>query len=88
MPPAPARTAPARLTHRLPQIERPAPQLPYAPQRTAARSHWARLLARIYEVFPPLCPGCGAHGLDPTPAFDPTEPEPGPDFDFDQSRGA
>jgi len=30
------------------------------------------------------------HGpdIDPTPAFDPTEPEPGPDFDFDQSRGA
>jgi hypothetical protein len=26
--------------------------------------------------------------IDQTPAFDPTEPEPVPDFDFDQSRGA
>jgi hypothetical protein len=25
-----------------------------------ARSRWARLLARIYEAFPLLCPGCGA----------------------------
>jgi hypothetical protein len=32
---------------------------PDAPQRTA-RSRWARLLARIYEVFPLLLPGCGA----------------------------
>jgi hypothetical protein len=119
-----------------PQIERPAPHRPNSPQRTAARSRWARLLARIDEVFPLLCPGCGAdmrilafitaaepadvilrhlglpatppllspargppqhdlafdadHSLhiDQTPAFDPTEPEPIPDFDFDQSRGA
>ncbi|MGH7500627.1 MAG: hypothetical protein ACREL7_02605 [Longimicrobiales bacterium] len=26
--------------------------------------------------------------VDQTPAYDPTEPEPSPDFDFDQSRGA
>jgi hypothetical protein len=26
--------------------------------------------------------------IDQTAAFDPTEPEPIPDFDFDQSRGA
>jgi hypothetical protein len=26
--------------------------------------------------------------LDQTPAYDPTEPEPVPDFDFDQSAGA
>jgi hypothetical protein len=26
-------------------------------------------------------------GIDQTPAFDPTEPEPVPDFDFDPSRG-
>ena len=26
--------------------------------------------------------------VDPTPAYDPIEPEPIPDFDFDQSRGA
>ena len=106
------------------------------PQRAAARSRWARLLARIYEVFPLTCAGCGgdmrilafitaaqpvdailthlglpttapplspARGppqhdfafdadpgfdLDQTPAYDPSEPEPGPDFDVDQSAGA
>jgi len=89
-----------------------------------------------YEVFPLLCPACGAQmrilafitaaepvddilrhlglsttppplspargppqhdlgfdaqsspDMDQTPAFDPTEPEPVPDFDFDQSHGA
>jgi len=118
------------------EVERSAPNLPDSPQRTAARSRWARLLARIYEVFPLLCPDCSAemrvlafiaaaepvddilrhlglpatppplspargppqHALgfdadpglhiDQTPAFDPTEAEPAPDFDFDQSRGA
>ena len=43
-----------------PQIERLEPHRPDAPQRTAARSRWARLLARIYEVFPLRCPGYGA----------------------------
>jgi hypothetical protein len=99
----------------------------------AARSRWARLLARIYEVFPLRCPECGhtmrilallndptpIHAilqhldlptspppiaparappqhdlefdaehtlvLDQTPAFDPADPEPVPDFQFDQS---
>ena len=49
---------------------------------------------------PPLSPARSPpqHGLgfdaehsldtDQTPTFDPTEPEPVPDFDFDQSRGA
>jgi hypothetical protein len=37
-----------------------AADLPYSPQRAAARSRWARLLARIYEVFPLACPDCGA----------------------------
>jgi hypothetical protein len=41
------------------QIERSASHPPDAPQRTAARSRWARLLARIYEVFPLLCAECG-----------------------------
>ena len=36
-----------------------APDPPVSPQRAAARSRWARLLARIYEVFPLLCPDCG-----------------------------
>lgn len=35
--------------------EPPAPTLP-----AAARSRWARLLARIYEVFPLRCPQCGS----------------------------
>jgi hypothetical protein len=107
--------------------------LPDSPQRAAARSRWARLLARIYEVFPLTCPDCGADmrilafitateptdailthlglpttpppfapargppqpglavdaepdlDLDQTPAYDLTEPEPIPNFDFDQS---
>ena len=29
------------------------------PQRKAARYVWAMLLARIYEVLPPVCPQCG-----------------------------
>ncbi|CAN5586628.1 hypothetical protein BH23BAC4_BH23BAC4_03890 [soil metagenome] len=113
-----------------------APDPPDSPQRAAARSRWARRLARIYEVFPLLCPDCGGdmrilafitaaepvdailshlglpttapplspargppqHDLgfdadpgfdfDQTPAYDLTEPEPVPDFDFDQSDGA
>jgi hypothetical protein len=109
-----------------------APDLQVPPQGAAARSRWARLLARIYEVFPLLWPDCGgdmrilafitaaepvdailAHlGLPPlspargpsqhdlgfdadpgfdfdqTPPYDFSEPEPIPDFDFDQSAGA
>ena len=42
------------------EVERSAPDRPASPQRTAAGSRWARLLARIYEVFPLLCPHCGA----------------------------
>jgi hypothetical protein len=33
--------------------------LPDSPHSAAARSRWARLLARIYEVFPLTCPDCG-----------------------------
>jgi len=102
----------------------------------AARSRWARLLARVYEVFPLRCPVCGhamrilafltdpapihailrhldlptspppiaparappqhdlefdtehALVLDQTPAFDPADPEPVPDFQFDQAGDA
>lgn len=119
-----------------PEIERPATDPSDSSQRTAARSRWARLLARIYEVFPLLCPDCGAQmrilafltepepvdailchlglpatppplapargppqhdlgfdadpgfDIDQTPAYDLTEPEPLPDFHFDQSHGA
>jgi len=108
---------------------------PADPARSAARSRWARLIARIYEVSPLSCPGCGAEmrilafltdpapvvailrhldlptqppalspargppqpdlplegepplDLDQTPAFDPAEPEPLHDADFDQSWG-
>ncbi len=107
-----------------------APDPPVSPQRAAARSRWARLLARIYEVFPLTCTDCGgdmrilafitaaepvdtilghlglpttppplspargppqhdlAFDTDQTPAYDLSEPEPVPDFDFDQSAGA
>jgi hypothetical protein len=110
---------------------------PETPRNVAAPSRWARLLARIQEVFPLQCPDCGADvrilafltesealqailrhlglpttppplspargppqpdfGFDPepdlhldqTPAFDPTEPEPIPDFDdVDPDGGA
>jgi hypothetical protein len=110
----------------------------------AARSRWAQLLSRIYEVFPLRCPDCGSEmrilafltdpeptgailrhldlphtapplsparappqaalkldadpvapvdslfpdDLDQTPAFDPPNPEPVPELDFDQTRGA
>jgi hypothetical protein len=40
-------------------VERPDSHPPDSPQRSAARSRRARLLARVYEVFPLLCPGCG-----------------------------
>jgi hypothetical protein len=116
----------------------PGPADPAAgpPHPSAARSRWARLLARVYEVFPLSCPDCGAEmrilafltepftvagilrhltlptsapplsparspppedpdfdadpfpDLDETPAFDPTEPEAIPEFDFDQTLGA
>jgi hypothetical protein len=120
---------------------------PQPPDTTSARpSRWAALLARIYEVFPLICPTCqepltfiafltdpepitrilahigeptspplvhpargppqtelamAPHGgkaeevaqesfpdnLDQTSNFDPAEPEPIPEDDFDQSRG-
>lgn len=68
----------------------------------AARSRWAQLLARIYEASPLRCPECGSHmrilafltdpdptdDLNHTPAFDPADPEPVPEFDLDQICGA
>ena len=130
----------------------PPPQPEGAERRTpdsapARPSKWAALLARIYEVFPLICPTCqtpltfiafltepepitqilahiggptspplthpargppqtelamGPGGgeteeavqefspddLDQTPQFDPAEPEPSPEDDFDQSWGA
>jgi hypothetical protein len=36
-----------------------AADLPDSPHSAAARSRWARLLARIYEAFPLTCPDCG-----------------------------
>jgi len=133
----------------------PAPQAEgakrHTPDTTPFRpSRWAALLARIYEVFPLICPTCQApltfiafltdpepitqilahigeptsppllhpargppqteldmgpmgpdgdqaeeaaqepfpHDLDQSPEFDPADPEPLPEDDFDQSRGA
>jgi len=49
-------------------------------QRRAARYAWARLLGRIYEVFPLVCPLRGAsdprHRLHHRPAHDPRHPHP------------
>jgi hypothetical protein len=51
----------------------------------AARSRWARLLARIYEVFPLRCPDCGS---DMRILAFLTDPEPLPELDLDQAHGA
>ena len=128
-----------------PQAQAPAPQTPDTIPSQPSR--WAAILARIYEVFPLICPTCQtpltfiavltdpepitqilthigeptspplihpargppqaelgmAHGgakpdeatqesfpddLNQSPEFDPTEPEPVPDDDFDQSGSA
>jgi len=129
-----------------PKPEHPEPQIPDTGDTGASRlSPWAALLARIYEVFPLICPACGTaltfisfltdpvpitrilahigeptsppilhpargppqaefemglngveiekvaqgnppHDLDQTPDFDPAEPDPLPEEDFDQSR--
>ena len=62
-------TAPGDTASSPPGSERPrdagtagagAADRPDTPQRTAARSRWARLLARIYEVFPLTGPDGGA----------------------------
>ena len=42
------------LGHGSPPTPEPAP-----PKRSKAHYHWAVLIARIYEVFPLLCPKCG-----------------------------
>jgi hypothetical protein len=136
---------PATPTVSPPKSEAPAPQPPdTGPSRP---SKWAALLARIYEVFPLVCPTCQmpltfiafltepepithilshigeltspplihpARGppqtqfamgpgqpeqdevaqesfpddLDQSPEFDPAEPEPVPEDDFDQNSGA
>jgi hypothetical protein len=38
----------------------PAPE-PVQPRRVPAHYLWAVLIARIYEVFPLVCPICGGH---------------------------
>jgi len=143
--PGPPLPLPAASTASPPKSEPPAAQPPdTVPPRP---SRWAALLARIYEVFPLVCPTCqtpltfiafltdpvpvtqilahiaeptspplthpargppqtelamGAAGgqaeevvqesspddLDQTPHFDPTEPEPVSEPDFDQTWGA
>jgi hypothetical protein len=35
------------------------PSVPAPPKRSAAHYLWAVRIARIYEVFPLLCPMCG-----------------------------
>ena len=36
-------------------------EMPLPPKRSPAHYLWAALIARIYEVFPLLCPVCGGH---------------------------
>ena len=52
----------------------------------AARSRWARLLARIYEVFPLRCPDCGSEMRILAFLTGPTV-DPLPTDDFDQTPG-
>ncbi len=42
------------------QTQGPPPTSSPPPNRGTARYAWARLLARIYEIFPLVCPLCGA----------------------------
>ena len=58
-PQRPAVTALARAATTSPPAAKPQPAAEPAPRR-AARYAWAGLLARIYEVFPLVCPLCGA----------------------------
>ena len=51
----------------------------------ARPSRWAALLARIYEVFPLVCPTCQTP-LTFIALF--SDPEPIPEDEFDQSWGA
>ena len=53
-------TALALATATAPPAPTPNPSAAELAPRRAARYIWARLLARIYEVFPLLCPWCGA----------------------------
>ncbi len=78
-----------------------APDPPVSPQRAAARSRWARLLAHIYEVFPLTCTDCGGDMRILAHLGLPTPPPPlslarglpqhdlafdaDPGFDFDQT---
>ena len=56
--PGPDPELPLRSTAPSPQPESPPPQ---SPETTPSRpSRWAALLARIYEVFPLICPTCQA----------------------------
>ncbi len=43
----------------VPQPQPPAKPKPKPKPRTPSHYHWAALIARIYEVFPLLCPMCG-----------------------------
>ena len=34
--------------------------MPYVDERAAVRRRWAKLIRRVYEVDPLVCPRCGA----------------------------
>lgn len=71
--------------------DRPTSRMPETPRNAAARSHWARLLARIHEVFPLQCPDCGADLrilaflTEPGPVQADLGFDPEPDLELDQT---
>ena len=78
----------APLGHAMP----PTPEL-VPPKRPKAHYLWAVLIARIYEVFPLLCPLCGGqmriiafitHSADIRQIDWDLAAQPEPDFDVDQ----
>ncbi len=73
----------APLGHAIPPEPEPVP-----PKRSPAHYLWAVLIARIYEVFPLLCPMCGGQmqrdeGVHIEPDWD-LAAQPAPDFEVDQ----
>ena len=49
----------ALLCKHIPDRHEPDPEIPN-PARQAAKAAWAKLIRKVYEVDPLLCPKCGA----------------------------
>jgi hypothetical protein len=61
----------------------PSAPAPVQPKRAPAHYLWAVLIARIYEVFPLVCPICGGEGSQIGPDWD-LAAQPAPDYEVDQ----